>query len=508
MQSSDNASGTPRSTVFDPSEARNKSSRKDGKSNAPGRAVKWSKTPDGTDPNASETTIKVDKRLECILPYLETLPDKVFGPMIMESASLILSSSIHLKHGKEKFLRQEENPYRIPRSAALNFKLIGSEAVQLLDDFKNAEQQVEDKLRESELFIKEQIMSVQKMEVKDRTAAVRKVFFEEMIKLTRIFVIYFKAKYQSRSTCTSDTDQTISYVLSKSIEKLVEPPRTIINEDDTTMDEDEPLKNESEAKRTLYNFLHLEPNDDILQLLQDQPLFTEYNKVELNKMSTTNEEQEATANDSKYQMKDLLRNIRSIFQKLIPTITSRLLANYTSHKDSQLAVAAASAAFQNLKRDKLSETTNEVMETEESVDSKTLQSLFDQHKKEMEQNIQSTMKNALRKNSSGGRKTPGTNARQSNGTGSRKRSGDKISNASNPPKRQRTKPNPPSKQKAKQNSNSRQTQQKKKTQERNGNGRNGQMRGRGINNQRRNQGGRGGGRGGHHNATTSRNGRK
>ena len=73
----------------------------------------WSKTQDD-NPKSKEKQVKKDKRLACLEPYLETLPIKAFGPMVKESASLILSSAVHLKHGREKLLHQEVNPYRIP----------------------------------------------------------------------------------------------------------------------------------------------------------------------------------------------------------------------------------------------------------------------------------------------------------------------------------------------------------------------------------------------------------
>ena len=298
----------------------------------------------------------------------------------------------------------------------------------------------------------------------------------------------------------------------ESIKKLVEPSHsTIVTEDDTTTDEESsPHKKDSKSKTALYDFLHFEPNDDIIQFLKEYSLFTEYNENELNKISTANDEQETTNNDMTYHIKDLLQNVRSILLKLIPTITSKLYASYTSHKDSQLAVAAASAAFQNLKREKLSETTSEIIEAEESVNTATLKTLFDTHSKEMEKKMKSTMNTMLRKKSSGSHETPVTNARQSNGTGSRKRSGDKIFNNSKSTKRPRSTSHQQTTQKKQNHSRP----QQPTTRDKSGNGQNGQMRssGRGKSNLRKTHGGRGGGQGGgrgdQRNATNKRNGPK
>ena len=202
-----------------------KQSRKEEKQSAPGRTITWSETHEDKDRKSSEITVKTvkkDKRLACLESYLAMLPDKVFGPMVEESASLILSSAVHLKHGREKLLHQEANPYRIPRSAEHNFKLLGSKAVQSLESFKSIEIKVEERLRETELFIKEQIMAVQKMEILDRKKTLQKVVFDELFKLTRIFVVFFRTRNQSRCSFDGGNDQITSYVLIKTLEKTCE----------------------------------------------------------------------------------------------------------------------------------------------------------------------------------------------------------------------------------------------------------------------------------------------
>ena len=73
-----------------------KSIRKSEKESHPQRAVKWSLTPadtaTGTIPADKDTSFKItDKRLQCLEPYLASLPDSAFKPMILESSSILLS---------------------------------------------------------------------------------------------------------------------------------------------------------------------------------------------------------------------------------------------------------------------------------------------------------------------------------------------------------------------------------------------------------------------------------
>ena len=184
--------------------------------------------------------------------------------------------------------------------------------------------------------------------------------------------------------------------------------------DDFTTDEEpssssprarvESLK-DSKSKIDLYKFMHLEPEENVTSLFKSSQFFEEYDEAKL----TVNIDKEPSVSQdsdkSSYKMKDLLRNRRKLLQEMIPKITYFVYVNYTSHKDSQLAVAAAAAAFKNMKRDKLSETTNEIIEKEESVDKTTLKTMFDEQDARIAKKMEAKLHTLLQKKSLGGTKT-------------------------------------------------------------------------------------------------------
>ena len=66
---------------------------------------------------------KMKKDLECILPYLASLPDKLLHEPAISLASAVLSKAIARKHKQEVLYKSTNSENFIPTSARINFKL-------------------------------------------------------------------------------------------------------------------------------------------------------------------------------------------------------------------------------------------------------------------------------------------------------------------------------------------------------------------------------------------------
>ena len=78
--------------------------------------------------------------------YLESLLDSALADMILESASINLSSAIHLKQCKDKLLCDQKDNTRLSKSVFENFILQGSDLTTRKDEFKDSVIKVENKI--------------------------------------------------------------------------------------------------------------------------------------------------------------------------------------------------------------------------------------------------------------------------------------------------------------------------------------------------------------------------
>ena len=127
-------------------------------------------------------------------------------------------------------------------------------------------------------------MSVQKMEILNRKNALQKVFFEEITKLTKLFVVYFRTRNSSRCLFEACNEQITSCAVIKTLGKLCESitinhtvdtskeqPQPSSNDESTTDEESSQTPNSvvtfrtSKSKKDLYKFLSLDKDDDSFQ---------------------------------------------------------------------------------------------------------------------------------------------------------------------------------------------------------------------------------------------------
>ena len=112
--------------------------------------------------------------------------------MIETSASLILSSAIDVRRCEERFLRQKENPDKIPDNALSKFKLNGSKYVLHREDFKKATAEVDAKIKEFGFYLKQQIMNLQQWEIEERVKILQDTFFKEISSISQFILLILR----------------------------------------------------------------------------------------------------------------------------------------------------------------------------------------------------------------------------------------------------------------------------------------------------------------------------
>ena len=149
------------------------------------------------------------KRLAFLTPLLESIPDTNLQDPAKDLASQVLSTAIHRKHCRERVAFLLENP-KIPNSAQIKFKLTGSKTIQNLESFKSLATDTDEKVNTFKLYLKNQMIEVQKMELTESETGLQNPVIHQTLQFANRLVRYYKVLFNSNSKNVNQ-DEILSF---------------------------------------------------------------------------------------------------------------------------------------------------------------------------------------------------------------------------------------------------------------------------------------------------------
>ena len=153
---------------------------------------------ENNDGQKVKATKDFNNALEIIVPELESLPSKVLHHPAKDLASLSLSAAIAIKHSCDILLNLKNSSY-IPASANFQFKIQGSKNVLKNKEFKAIISETDDKVKEFNNYLKDQIIAAQECELKENIATLHRTIFHNTLHFSNICVRFFSSLSRIKS---------------------------------------------------------------------------------------------------------------------------------------------------------------------------------------------------------------------------------------------------------------------------------------------------------------------